>query len=474
MVEIKKFSDYNTKITEIKSSWKNEKQGSTGKATQTPVVKYENTESQSVEIRNQYIQTDKEPQVNVKYANPNHQTLTDFLQSVEPIISSLLLQNIKSTAFDKYFVDWEEQVDEIACLYTLFKEDNEGLCVADLAWNATGSTIAAAYGTCDHKSWCEHRGYVCAWNLSARDFNGSVPSFSVEVQCCVMCVGYHPTIPSLLAGGTFNGEIILWNVIDNQDPVVSSSQGLDISHQEPVNQLRWLQNEDSDHFRLVSVGSEGKVLFWEVSNNNLKPVLMSQIESKFIPRLVKSQTLLGMTRVGYSTDNPYELVIGTETGVVARCSVRKFDAVPSVTAISFSPYHHNLFLTSGIDGNIKLFHLLSSDPLFTWEPSTRPIISVQWSHARPSVFSCVAADSAVYIFDLLVSTTSPAYEYKSAKEEGAKATSFHINNKRKDLVAVGENSGGIKIWRMKSALVNQVQEDILYIQELGSVKSLFK
>ncbi|KAJ3314228.1 WD repeat-containing protein 34 [Boothiomyces sp. JEL0838] len=454
-------SDYNTKTTEIKSSWKKEKQAPAAKSTQTPPVKYKDTQVQSVDSRNQYIQTDKEPQINIKYANPNNESLIAFLETVEPMISNLLLQNIKSTAFDKYSVDWDDQNDEINCSYSLYNETIDGLSSTCISWNSTGSSIASSFGTCDHSSWCEHHGVVSAWNLSARDFSPSTPSFSAEVQCCVMCISYHPTIPSLLAGGTFNGEIILWNVTDNQDPVQSSSQNIEVSHQEPINQLKWLPNEDDDSYKLISVGSEGKILIWNVTRNSLNPVLTSQIESKFIPRMTKSQTLLGITKVESKANlNPVIFSYRSHIG--------------PVSAISFSPFHHNLFLTSGLDGNVKLFHILASEPLFTWEPSTFPILSVQWSSSRPCAFSCVAADSTVFIYDLLITKSSPTLEYASTKEENVQATSFSMNTKRKDWLAVGESKGGIKIWRLKSDLVNQLQEEISFIQDLGSVTSLFK
>lgn len=49
-----------------------------------------------------------------------------------------------------------------------------------------------------------------------------------------MCVSYHPEHPAIVAGGTFNGEIRVWNTSLAGDPLLASSGTLDIGHKEPV------------------------------------------------------------------------------------------------------------------------------------------------------------------------------------------------------------------------------------------------
>ena len=77
----------------------------------------------------------------------------------------------------------------------------------------------------------------------------------------------------MIAGGTFSGEIIIWKIIENQDPVIASSIMTESSHQEPISQLVWAP-APNDAYQLISVGNDGKILVWDISNNLSKPIGM--------------------------------------------------------------------------------------------------------------------------------------------------------------------------------------------------------
>jgi WD40 repeat protein len=101
------------------------------------------------------------------------------------------------------------------------------------------------------------------------------------------------------------------------------------------------------------------------------------------------------------------------------------------------PYR-NLFLTSGSDGSVKLFHIQEKQPLRQWDPvpppgtlGTRKHLSAQsfwlcfvvlitgvsgtfsplnccrFSPIKPVVFAVGSADGFLYVFDISVSMTSP-------------------------------------------------------------------
>lgn len=52
----------------------------------------------------------------------------------------------------------------------------------------------------DDGDWSTLRSFVCAWNLDRRGLNPRQPSAVVEVPSAAMCLAFHPTQPSQIAG----------------------------------------------------------------------------------------------------------------------------------------------------------------------------------------------------------------------------------------------------------------------------------
>ncbi len=49
-----------------------------------------------------------------------------------------------------------------------------------------------------------------------------------------MCVSCHPELPAVIAGGTFSGEVRVWNTGLTGEPLLASSGLSDLGHKEPV------------------------------------------------------------------------------------------------------------------------------------------------------------------------------------------------------------------------------------------------
>ncbi|KAJ3303300.1 WD repeat-containing protein 34 [Kappamyces sp. JEL0829] len=497
------FQDSEGHSTELKSHWKREKSHQTAAYTQTNTKIGVDAEVQSVIMVHAGNQTDKQRLSQTEF-QPSPSTLDEvahFLARAESLVSSQLIENSNSTAFRDYFVEWEEEIREISLSYTLSHDQPADMNTTALAWNCTGSTIAASYADPRHSSWCSHKGFVFAWNLSQRQFAPDRPSFMAETSTCLMSLCFHPRIPSLLAGGTFNGEIIVWKLVENQDPVLYTSKISDYSHQEPVTGLTWVKGDkNDDHFLLASVGLDGKILQWDLDNKLAHPVAYSSVDTKSIPRLLKGRSgsvSLGISAFSWTRDSTLEYILGTETGYVLRCSQTRAVAVnPSqpntsspnpvvfcynphlgpCTGVSFSPFHRNLFLTCSADGAVHLYHVLSSAPLLTWEPLHEVVVSVKWSPHKPSAFSCATAKGSTLVYDLAVSKASHVAEIRvpeaaSASDETTTALAF--NPVKKEVLAVGMGEGKINVWRLKSRLVQEAPQDAVVLEELGSVGALF-
>ena len=87
-----------------------------------------------------------------------------------------------------------------------------------------------------------------------------------------MCVACHPVRPSVVAAGTFNGEVVVWDMNKVDEPCIARSQIDDYFHREPVQRVEWMRDFSSKGHMLASVSADGKVLFWSLENNLTYPI----------------------------------------------------------------------------------------------------------------------------------------------------------------------------------------------------------
>lgn len=168
--------------------------------------------------------------------------LEAFLRRVEAMVIRELNNNWQSHAFDGYEVNWTEQQQTVSCLHTLVYPlaQGQGLHVTGISWNSTGSVLACAYGRLDDGDWSTLKAYVCTWNLDRQGLNPQQPSVVVEVPSAVMCLAFHPTQPSHIAGGLYSGEVLVWDMSRPEDPLLWRTGLTDDTHTDPVYQVRRL------------------------------------------------------------------------------------------------------------------------------------------------------------------------------------------------------------------------------------------
>ena len=253
-------------------------------------------------------------------------TFAPFLMRVYPTLAAQLEANLSSRAFDDYGLEGDGQADAIESLFALchtqavadlsrsVEEDSSngggggrskkaqrgargglglssdgsgsgsqgGAGVLGLSWSCNGSVVAAAYGCSNHSGWCNHSSATIAfWNIMRRQISSTAADFTVDTDCCCMCLAYHPERPTILAGGMFNGEIRVWDTSlleesggggDGADgaggggeagnPLIMRSSIDDYYHREPVARLQWVRDGYTRAWNLASVAGDGKVLFW--------------------------------------------------------------------------------------------------------------------------------------------------------------------------------------------------------------------
>lgn len=482
------FNDESQEAVEFLSSWKTERTIKDAVAQTSEIITYE-ANVQSIYKVDQEAQTEEEDEKGklVFICEEETQGLINFLQRVYPDLSRQLQLNTTSHAFDGFEVSLEESASSVSCIHTLTNANliEEELQVTGLSWNSTGSVIAASYGRFDHEDWCTHKSTLCTWNIDRKALDPNKPDANIDLSSCLMCITFHPKLPSVIAGGTFNGEVQVWDMGREDDTLIATSGMGSDSHREPVTKVLWMFDTSSkaSKYQVLSISGDGKLLIWQLSpgSHDLKLVSGFILQTESVPRSMRlskarGDAEMGVTSMSFSHEDRSLFVLGSEAGGVFKCSMTSrgppltntHSSVPLRSPVTFafsphfgpvfsvdcSPYHRNLFLTCGTDASVRLYSMLQSKPLFSVEPGAGYLFRVRWSPSRPLVFSVVTADGRLLIYDLKINRINPVVSLDVTANKSP-VYSLEYNLQRRQIVATGDSQGRIKIWRLSDDLTNQ-------------------
>lgn len=146
-----------------------------------------------------------------------------------------------------------------------------------------------------------------------------------------MSLLFHPTRPSLLVGGSFNGEIFLWDISKKDDNLISSSTLDEYYHRESITQLLWMEqtsqtliNHLNSHYNLISLSTDGKILVWNMKYEEKSENILLNYPIKGYSLLRKKDgyvSNVGGLSFSQSCEDKNSFIIGTEAGSVLRAFV---------------------------------------------------------------------------------------------------------------------------------------------------------
>ena len=85
------------------------------------------------------------------------------------------------------------------------------MIISDIDWNSSGTILGVSYSEADHEAACSHKSFICIWNLFRKGLQNA-SSQIIETNGCISCIKFHPVRSSIIACGSFSGEIYLYNV----------------------------------------------------------------------------------------------------------------------------------------------------------------------------------------------------------------------------------------------------------------------
>ncbi|XP_056301764.1 WD repeat-containing protein 34 [Danio aesculapii] len=496
------FTDETLDLIGAESTWrKTHQQTQESRSCQTLPVHTTETETQAKDVSENGTQTQDQSSQTLSLDRDlaDFPGLVDFMHKAEDVVIRELVKNSKSHAFDGFEVNWEEQNESVSCMYRLQHVDaqEKSLQVTSVSWNCTGSVIACGFGRVDDGDWSNEKAYVCTWNVDRQNLNPKRPDVIIDVAAPVMCLCFHPVRPSVVAGGLYSGEVVVWDTSRSQDLILAQTGMSADTHREPVYQINWVPLARRGDFSVLSAGSEGRVLLWTIDRVEAKLILSSgyalvrqQMPQSGAASKTRGSLTIGVTSVALSPWDLDTFLVGSEGGLVLKCSFSSETAaaVPSdgesvilrapmqfsfsprggpIHSVHFSPFHRNLFVSVGTDGLAHLHSVLQPRPLLSLRVSDSYAFGVRWSPTRPLVFAAVTGQGLVQMFDLGRRSSRPVATIDQ-NAGGQPAYCLEFNPKHTNLLAVGNADGSVNIWQLSAELTEQGAKEIAMLEQLAN------
>ncbi|KAJ1980011.1 hypothetical protein H4R35_001297, partial [Dimargaris xerosporica] len=300
--------------------------------------------------------------------------------------------------------------------------------VTDVAWSKRFPELLVSAYNRNPLAMNEPDGIVCVWNLHLHDR----PEFVFYSQSDVLRATFSDFHPNLVIGGSYSGQILLWDTRAKSLPVLKTPLSA-VGHTHPVYALNLVGTQNAHH--LVSASTDGMVCTWQL-DMLAKPQDVLELVHATHPRTDE----VAPTTMGFPDGGETAAVwLGTEEGNVYQAN--RYDRAGSkaglnpadtyrghtgpVTGLHFHPLfgptdYTDLFLTCSVDWTVKLWRAKSPSkpsishhhqpyltPLYSFEAADDYVYDVKWSPVHPAMFGTVDGSGRLDLWNLNAETEVP-------------------------------------------------------------------
>lgn len=291
-------------------------------------------------------------------------------------------------------------------------------------------------------------GVVQVWNQHLHDR----PEFLFHAQSDILTAKFSPFHPNLIIGGTYSGQVLLWDTRAKSAPVQKTPL-TGSGHSHPVYSVDIVGTQNANN--IISVSTDGAFCVWSVD-------MLSQPQESLTlttPPPNKFEDLAPTTMAFPQADPTYFLVgseegpiypchrydrAGAKAGVDSRVSY-KGHAAP-VMSVDFHPARGpvdlgDLVLSASLDWSVKLWKVrapaATSTIVESAGTSVPPLLEfvredvvydAAWSPVRPGVFALVDGAGSLELWDVTVETEIPVAKISpSPRKDGRQLLSKSLN-----------------------------------------------
>ncbi|KAM8770432.1 cytoplasmic dynein 1 intermediate chain 1 isoform 3-T3 [Rhynchonycteris naso] len=315
----------------------------------------------------------------------------------------------------------------------------------------------------------EPDGVALVWNMK---FKKTTPEYVFHCQSSVMSVCFARFHPNLVVGGTYSGQIVLWDNRSHRRTPVQRTPLSAAAHTHPVYCVNVVGTQNAHN--LITVSTDGKMCSWSLDMLSTPQESMELVYNKSKP--------VAVTGMAFPTGDVNNFVVGSEEGTVyTACRhgskagigevfeghqgpVTGINCHMAVGPIDFS----HLFVTSSFDWTVKLWTTKHNKPLYSFEDNADYVYDVMWSPVHPALFACVDGMGRLDLWNLNNDTEVPT---ASVTIEGASALNRVRWAQGGKEVAVGDSEGRIWIYDVGELAVPHNDEWTRFARTLVEIRA---
>lgn len=316
--------------------------------------------------------------------------------------------------------------------------------ITSMDWSKQHPELLLASYNANEDSPHDPDGVALIWNLK---FKKTTPEFIFNCQSAVMSSCFAEFHPNLVVGGTYSGQIVLWdNRVNKRTPIQRTPLSA-AAHTHPVYCVNMVGTQNAHN--LISVSTDGKMCSWSLD-------MLSQPQDSMELQHKQSKAV-AVTCMSFLSGDVNNFVVGSEDCTVYTACRHGSKAgisdafeghqgpitgIHSHTGegqIDFSPY----FLTSSFDWTIKLWSIKDQKFIHSFEDNSDYVYDVQWSPVHPALFASVDGMGRLDLWNLNIETEVPS---ASVVMDGNVALNRCRWHQTGSSIAAGDDMGRIHIY----------------------------
>ncbi|GLD67532.1 cytoplasmic dynein 1 intermediate chain 2-like isoform X1 [Lates japonicus] len=290
----------------------------------------------------------------------------------------------------------------------------------------------------------EPDGVALVWNMK---YKKATPEYVFHCQSAVMSAAFAKFHPNVVVGGTYSGQIVLWDNRSNKRTPVQRTPLSAAAHTHPVYCVNVVGTQNAHN--LISISTDGKMCSWSLD-------MLSQPQDS-MELVFKQSKAVAVTSMSFPLGDVNNFVVGSEDGSVymscrhgSKAGISEMfeghhgpiTGIHCHTAAGPLDFSH-LFVTSSFDWTVKLWSTKNNKPLYSFEDNSDYVYDVMWSPTHPALFACVDGVGHLDLWNLNNDTEVPTASITVEGNPALNRVRWAHSGRE---IAVGDSDGRIRVY----------------------------